>query len=81
MDSNPVNKDIIAIKLKKQKLLFGRSLTLKNNFSKGHIITRDDLTLKKPGTGIPIEDLQDILGKRLRIDVKKNRILKRGEIE
>mgnify|MGYP001181525830 CR=1 FL=1 len=81
MNSNPVDKDSIAIELKKQKLLFGRSLTLKNNLSKGHIITRDDLTLKKPGTGIPIENLPDILGKRLRTDVKKNRILKRGEIE
>ena len=81
MNSNPVDKDSIAIELKKQKLLFGRSLTLKNNLSKGHIITRDDLILKKPGTGIPIENLPDILGKRLRTDVKKNRILKRGEIE
>ena len=81
MNSNPVDKDSIAIELKKQKLLFGRSLTLKNNLSKGHIITRHDLTLKKPGTGIPIENLPDILGKRLRTDVKKNRILKRGEIE
>ena len=45
MRLNPINKDVIAKDLNKQKL-FGKSLTYNGDFEKGHIIKEKDLSLK-----------------------------------
>ena len=81
MSTNPVKKDKIADELSEQKKLFGRSLTYNKDFFEGHILRREDLSLKKPGTGIPIEDISNFLGKKLNKNVKMNRLLKKTEIE
>lgn len=81
MNENPVEKDKIADELSKQRKLFGRSLTYNQNFLKGHILKREDLSLKKPGTGIPMRDIEHFLGKKLNKNVKINRLLKKTEIE
>lgn len=81
MNANPVEKDKIADELSNQKKLFGRSLTYNQDFLKGHILKREDLSLKKPGTGIPMEEISNFLGKKLNKNVKINRLLKKTEIE
>ena len=81
MRLNPINKDLIAKELNKQKKLFGKSLTYNSDFEKGHIINEKDLSLKKPGSGVPIQDLHKLIGKKLKTDVKINKLLKLEEIE
>ena len=81
MRLNPINKDLVAEDLIKQKKLFGKSLTYNKDFEKGHIINEKDLSLKKPGSGVSIKDLHKLIGKKLKTDVKINRLLKLEEIE
>ena len=43
----------------------------------GHIITEKDIWVRRPGSGeIPGYKYNDVIGKKLRLDVKKNHQLK-----
>jgi N-acetylneuraminate synthase len=54
------------------KTLFGKSLAVNKDLSKGHVITIQDLESKKPGDqGIPAKNHQLILGKELQKDKQK----------
>ena len=75
------SKNQITDDLKKMRSLFTKSLAFKNNMKKGQIISKDDLTLKKPGTGIPLENINQILGKKLICDVGLNRLIKINDIQ
>lgn len=76
LSSSPVDKDKMAADLSTMKDTFGRSLALTKNLEKYHILTKQDLTLKKPGGGIPYDMIHTIIGKRLLRSVKKNVLLK-----
>ena len=58
---------------KKQK--FRRSIVYKSDLNKNHIITNDDLTGKRPGTGIPIENKDFYIGKKITTNVLKDQLL------
>ena len=73
--NNFVNKDEISNDLSETKKLFSKSATLIEDKKKGDIILRKDLTFKKPGTGIKKEDIDFILGKKLKRDKPYNRLL------
>jgi N-acetylneuraminate synthase len=66
--AHPVNKDAEARDLVKMRGLFTKSVVLRKNLSAGTILSLNDLTAKKPGTGIPVEQIADVAGKRLRHD-------------
>jgi N-acetylneuraminate synthase len=76
MDNNPVNKDAIAETLSKQKKLFDRSLALVKDLPSGHILSENDLTLKKPGGGLTWSDRAKLINRPLSQDISMNRILK-----
>ena len=42
-----------------------QSLTVKRDLAVGHVLRRDDLTIKRPGTGLAPTRLEDTLGRRL----------------
>ena len=54
IDENPINKDIMAKMLSKQKELFDRSLALVKDLPSGHVLSENDLTLKKTWRGIEV---------------------------
>ena len=64
---------------KKQK--FRRSLVYKSDFPKNHVITKDDLTGKRPGSGIPIENKDFYIGKKITENVLKDQLLKNIDYE
>ncbi len=66
--SNPVDKDTEARELMTMRNLFTKSLVLRNNLTAGTMLSPNDLIAKKPGTGIPVEQLASVIGKRLRRD-------------
>lgn len=47
----------------------------------GDVIARGDVTIKRPGTGIPAARLNDVIGKALQRDVKANHLLHDGDVE
>ena len=61
---------------KKQKLIMRRSIFSAKNLTKGHKLKREDLILKRPGTGIPANELGSFLGKKINKPIKKDQFLK-----
>lgn len=81
MDAHPVDKDEMAARLKRQKALFAKSVTLKAGRPAGHVLTAEDLMPKKPGSGIPWPEKDQVIGRRLRREVAKDRLLSREDME
>jgi len=53
-----------------------RSLIAKKDIKKGQIITKDDLTFKRPAFGISPKFIDEIIGKKAVCDIKEDEILK-----
>ena len=80
MDANPVDKDTMAEELGQQKQLFGRSLAPVGDLPQGHVLAEEDLTMKKPGSGLQWSDRDKLIGRALARDVLMNRLLKTEDI-
>ncbi|MDZ4754366.1 MAG: N-acetylneuraminate synthase family protein [Phycisphaerae bacterium] len=64
----PVERDVRAVS--RQSLVTTRALKT------GDVLRPDDLTCKRPGTGIPPYRLAEMIGRRLLHDVNENRVLR-----
>ena len=49
-----------------------QSLTTTRDLKKGHVLTRGDVTIKRPGTGIEPYRLESVIGRSLRRDVAED---------
>jgi len=47
----------------------------------GHVIVREDVTVKRPGDGIPAARLAQVVGKRLFRAVRTNHLIYPGDID
>ena len=65
----PVDKDAVASEMGNMRTIFGKSLVSLRDLKAGQALKRGDLTSRKPGTGILVERLEEMLGKVLRRDV------------
>lgn len=54
------------------RALYRLSITASKDISPGQIIQRDSIEFKRPGTGIPPKYLKWVLGRKSRIEIKKN---------
>ncbi len=81
MFRNPVDKDTIAASLSTTKSLFTKSLSPNRPLSAGTVLEAEMLTLKKPGTGIQVTELQNLIGRRLVRDVTPKRLLSWDDME
>ncbi len=81
MAKNPVDKDAMASDLRDMRGLFSKSLAPKRPLPAGTLLSADMLTAKKPGTGIPAAELDDIVGRRLATDVVPERLLRREDLD
>ncbi len=57
-----------------------RSIVAVKNIKKGEIIVPDMISVKRPGTGIPPSHFNEIIGKRVRIDIKVDTLVKWSQI-
>lgn len=62
----PVDKDAVAAELAPMRALFNKSCVATRALPAGHVLTDTDITLKKPGSGIPASGLSTIKGRILR---------------
>ena len=72
---HPVDKDQLDDKILVNRRLFTKSLALKADLKKGTCIEKGMLTIKKPGGGISPEDINSVVGKRIKKDWTHDRIL------
>lgn len=80
MRANPISKDLLANELNSTRRLFTKSLCLVNSLLAGESIEYDNLTLKKPGTGIDVDQIADLVGKTVLRDVSSDRLIKWTDI-
>jgi len=57
-----------------------QSVCVRRDLPAGHVLTGDDLTVKRPGTGIPAARLQEVIGRRLRHAVHANDLLNEDDL-
>ena len=63
------------------RLVARQSVCVARDLAKGHLLTREDLTVKRPGTGIAAARLNEMIGKRLACDVRENDLLRQEDLE
>ena len=81
LDAHPVDKTVLRPEMELLRAKFGKSLALVKAFPAGTILARDMLTTKKPATGIPLAEIESVLGQRLVRDVMPDRLLRRDDLE
>ena len=81
MRANPVDKDASAQETAPLRKLFTRSLVAREPLPAGTVLAREHLVIKKPGTGLAPDLLNDVVGRRLRRAVKADQVLAADDIE
>lgn len=81
MVANPVDKDAIAQEMIPLRRLFTKSVVVRMALPAGTVLREEHLALKKPGTGIPADQLPELIGRRLRWDVETDQLLKEEDME
>ena len=81
MDKNPVDKDKMMDELKEMKRLFEKSVAVSSSLKKGTVLKKNMLTALKPGTGIPIQDMNKVVGKKIKRTLERNSLLTWKDVE
>ena len=76
MINSSVDKNGIAQELTEMKFIFEKSIVAAIDIDEGEIITPGMLTVKKPGSGLPPSRLASIIGKRARVSMKVDTIVR-----
>ena len=58
-----------------------KSIHYRTNLERGYILTEADLTCKRPATGVSPKLLGDLVGRRLRVDVRGNTRADLGDVD
>ncbi len=72
MLSHTVDKDTLTEDLKRNKQIFSKSVYVKKDLKAGTVLTEDDIACKKPAEGITTGEYDQVIGKTLRTDMKKD---------
>jgi N,N'-diacetyllegionaminate synthase len=81
MTATPVDKDVAAAEMTPMRQLFTKSIVACMDLPAGTVLKPDYLTVKKPGTGIPAEQIDRVVGRRLRRDIKADELIGRDDLE
>lgn len=81
MRNHPVHKDVQVSAMEEVRSIFTKSLALVEDLPTGTVITREMLTMKKPGTGIPEASLDRVIGRRLVRPVTSDRLLRWEDLD
>jgi N-acetylneuraminate synthase len=81
MRTNPVAKDDMAAELAPIRSMFSKSVAARRALAAGQTLCGDDLTLRKPGTGMSADQLPTLVGRRLRRDIAAGEFLRESDVE
>jgi N,N'-diacetyllegionaminate synthase len=81
MKAHPVDKNASAGETAPLRKLFTRSLVASTNLPAGTVIAREHVAIKKPGTGLPPDRLEEVIGRRLARAVAADQVLAAEDIE
>jgi N-acetylneuraminate synthase len=81
MRAHPVEKDDVAAEMAPMRGLFTKSIVFRQDLPAGTRLEVAHLAGKKPGTGVPIDHLATVVGRRLTENVAKDEQLSLTNIE
>ena len=81
MNAHPVNKNHAAAELTPTRLLFSKSLVAARDIPSGTILQESDLASRKPGTGIPVSRMPQVLGRTLRRSLATGELLREVDVD
>jgi sialic acid synthase SpsE len=64
-----------------KKLKFRRSAVVKSDLESGHVLTINDIDFKRPGSGIQPEQINFLIGKKVKHKLEADQILKWSDFE
>lgn len=80
----------LALGLKKRTVLpeeyeqranMRRSVVTVRDMNQGEILKREDLTVKRPGTGIPPERIEELIGRMVKYNIKADTVISESDLE
>jgi N,N'-diacetyllegionaminate synthase len=80
MRASPVGKDEIADSLQSMRRLFTKSLCYTADLPAGTVLVEQHVAAKKPGTGLPLSALADVIGRTLQRDVRRDEFLREADL-
>tara|TARA_S200000501_G_C20868384_1_gene763088 strand:+ start:4323 stop:5312 length:990 start_codon:yes stop_codon:yes gene_type:complete len=80
MLKNPVNKDSNQ-KYFEMKKIFQKSIVSACNIPKDSMIRLEHLAFKKPGDGIPASNYKNLIGRKTKIDIEKNKKINEKDLK
>jgi N-acetylneuraminate synthase len=81
MRSSPGDKSLLPDDVTSLRQIFMKSVVAVRDLEKGRILRPGDLTLKKPGSGIPASELPALIGMRLRRSVEGDAVISMDDLE
>lgn len=81
MLASPMVKDDSAATLEPLRKMFGQSLVAATDLETGTVLTRDNLSCRKPGHGISAANVEAVLGKKLKHPVKAAQFLNADDLD
>jgi N-acetylneuraminate synthase len=81
MQAHPLDKNAMAADLEPLRDLFTKSIVARGDLAAGTRLTREHLAFKKPGTGIPAEQVGRVLQRTLKRAVGADTILGEDDFE
>jgi N-acetylneuraminate synthase len=57
-----------------------KSITLKRDLKKGHVLQKEDIVMMRPGEKLPAREIKNMLGKKIKLDLNKNHQIEWNEI-
>jgi N-acetylneuraminate synthase len=80
MNSKKINKDKLARELEPIRQIFTKSIYYKNDVKKDAILEKKHLQLKKPGDGVGADQFGNLIGRKMKKSVKKDKQLSLSDI-
>ena len=81
MTAHPVTKEDMARDLQPLRDMFTKSVVAQKNLKPGRVLQKEDLSLKKPGTGLPAARLPELIGRQLKRAVAADRMLSEEDLK
>jgi N-acetylneuraminate synthase len=69
------HRRIVGQAEEEKKIKFRRSIVMKKDLKEGHILITDDLSFKRPATGISPDEAQYVIGRKLKRDISQDEII------
>lgn len=81
MKASPVNKNRAASELQAMRQIFSKSVVTRVAMPAGHVLSASELTVKKPGSGIPASRLAELVGRKVARDLPANTFLAETDLK